>query len=527
MSLAMGIEWKKDKKRAQDSVKGMRKQGVRASFATKKGRVDRKEAFPALHAGVFDRDGYEYGRRRELFARSGLRTDMHEALFEKENRKYNLTEEVPERVLCQQLADAASAMERYLQPEKRNSRNLKTVYEKIAGLEQYMTELSEMPGGLSPELRALQKSVRQKKRKLEQIMARNVPENPESLRSFDEVGAGIGRKDDADLQISGLLETVNRFLSGRQSFVEGMETDDLVNMTNEIDAMRSRHRYTKEQMALDQMEQESLGAIVNHPNRVMQEASEIKKEPQVRRETGSHEENMALFENRKGKEERDALRKKHQILSGITLTNRNNLRQKQNRDGLEAVRGMMHNGERAMGFAPLAAMGLGGNLYKGFAGMNYMMSMTPAAVEKNKKGADIQGITERYLGLDQLYRNFMTKNSDIRNRTAFLKRYGMEGNVRMMIRKERDMAFGKGSENRMNSFLMKKYATELWKGAYLKEDGSVITERERQAEPPEKKQRRKLYADMLRAMGFQIRYPNAEGEIPGTSAVDIFKRLVF
>lgn len=77
----------------------------------------------------------------------------------------------------------------------------------------------------------------------------------------------------------------------------------------------------------------------------------------------------------------------------------------------------------------------------------------------------------RYLGLDQLYRNFMTKNSDIRNRTAFLKRYGTEGNVRVMIRKEQDKALGKGSENRMNTLIMKKYAEELWKGAFLKNDG--------------------------------------------------------
>ena len=95
--------------------------------------------------------------------------------------------------------------------------------------------------------------------------------------------------------------------------------------------------------------------------------------------------------------------------------------------------------------------------------------------------------------------------------------------MRKVIRDEMNKSF----KSRANKDLMKKYAHELWKGAFLKEDGTVITERERKSEAPEQKQKRKLYADMLRAMGFKVRYPAVEGEAPGTRAVDIFKKLIY
>ena len=95
-----------------------------------------------------------------------------------------------------------------------------------------------------------------------------------------------------------------------------------------------------------------------------------------------------------------------------------------------------------------------------------------------------------------------------------------------MIQKEADRALGIKSPNKMNAFLMKQYAEQLWRGAFLKEDGSLITEKERKAEAPEKKKQRKLYADMLRAMGFHVRYPSAEGEAAGFSAQAVFSRFI-
>ena len=494
-------ELKKDWERITHPAKERQKECVRTSVYDNKGKGRRERLFPDLHVRVFEREESEENN-----------ADRHTRL--------------PDRALRKSLADTAFEMNRYLQPERRNGNELKTIHTKLSELDRILSKLSEDPGGLPAELQKLHESVRKKKKQLERIARKNAPVNPEALRSFEEVGAGIESVDAADWLVSDLLENVNGILTGQKSKTDGMNTEDLEKLVNEIDAMGSRHRSTKEQQSLGLMENEYLGDIIDHPNRIMQEASEIKKGSQVRREVGKHEESVELFENTKGKRERDALKEKHGLLSNITRANRNNIRQKMSKDGLEAVRGMMHNGKRTMGFSPLAAMGLGGNLYKGFSGVNYLMGMTPQAVEKNKKSAETRGIMNRYLGLDQLYRNFMTKNIDIRNRSAFLKRYGSEGSVRVMIRKEQDKATGKGSENRMNGFLMRKYAEELWKGAFLKEDGSVITERERQTEDSEKKQRRKLYADILRAMGFDIRYPTMDAGKPEIRAVDIYKRLL-
>ena len=40
------------------------------------------------------------------------------------------------------------------------------------------------------------------------------------------------------------------------------------------------------------------------------------------------------------------------------------------------------------------------------------------------------------------------------------------------------------------------------------------------------KKQRKLYADMLRAMGFYVRYPSADGEAAGFTAQAVFSRFV-
>ena len=513
MVLQMGMdlirELKRDLKRNDTADKRLEKQSGRASYFDVKREKHKSHSFDDSHAGLFNQKGKKGSARAALFEREEEKRTGHAAL--------------PEQLLRAELADAAEDMESYLDTEKRSGSGLKAVYNKLIRLEERMTELSASPQGLSAQMQQLLKSIRAKKRSLERIMVRNTPVNEEALRSFDEVGEGIGSWDAADVLLSGLLKTVDGVLNGKHSSVEGMSPEDLENLVNEIDAMGDRHRYTKNQQSLGLMEQESLGDIITRPNRVMQEATEVDHASQIRRETGKHEENAELFENQKGKRERDAIGKKHEILKDITRTNRNELRRRQSRDGLEAARSIMHDKRRGNGFEPLALMGLGGNLYKGFNGMNFMMTMTSVAVGKNKKMSDISEITERYLGLDELYRNFMTKNSDIRNRTAFLKRYGNEGKMRKVIRDEQRKAF----TSRANKDLMKKYAEELWKGAFLKEDGSVITERERKSEASEEKQKRKLYADMLRAMGFNVRYPTVEGEAPGTRAVDIFKKLIY
>ena len=502
-------ELKRDLRRNDTADKRLEKQSGRASYFDEKRKTHERHLSRDTHAGLFDRKDRKSSTHATLFGQDGKMRGGHAAL--------------PERVLRSRLADTAEDMQNYLNSNKRSGNGLKTVYSRLSELEKTLTEQSATPQGLSPQMQRLLKTIREKKRSLSRIMARNTPVNPEALRSFDEVGEGIGSWDAADVLLSGLLKTVNGVMNGEHPSVEGMSQEDLEHLLNEKDAMDSRHRYTKNQQSLGLMEQESLGDIITRPNRVMQEASEVDHFSQIRRETGKHEENAELFENRKGERERAALGKKHDILKDITRKNRNELRRRQSRDGLEAARSIMHDKRRGGGFAPLALMGLGGNLYKGFNGMNFMMTMTSVAVGKNKKMSEISGITERYLGLDELYRNFMTKNSDIRNRTAFLKRYGNEGKMRKVIRDEMNKSF----KSRANKDLMKKYAHELWKGAFLKEDGTVITERERKSEVPEQKQKRKLYADMLRAMGFKVRYPAVEGEAPGTRAVDIFKKLIY
>ena len=91
---------------------------------------------------------------------------------------------LPERVLWSRLADTAEDMQNYLHSNKRSGNGLKTVYSRLSELEKTLTEQSATPQGLSPQMQRLLKTIREKKRSLSRIMARNTPVNPEALRSF-------------------------------------------------------------------------------------------------------------------------------------------------------------------------------------------------------------------------------------------------------------------------------------------------------------------------------------------------------
>jgi len=507
-------------KHAKDTLRLKKQEGETKRSFDKKGKSLLKGSFPSSHASMF-----EAGESHAALPEKALKTPVSvnalpQGAFADDNSH------VTEEGIREKLEDTAYEMQHYLEPEARSREDLKKVKDRIDELDRLLTRMTREYSGLSREYEQLHKSLKRKAKKLEKLISQNAPVNPEALRSFEEAGAGIASGDAASMMVSGMLECCARVLGGENLQVEGMGPDDLDRLVNEADAMRSRRRSTKAQQALGLMEQESMGDIITRPNRILQEAFETEQKPQLRRDTKEQEESDWSQENRRENNEQDAFYKKHEILHEITRANRNNIKQKQEKDGLEAARGIMHNGERKHGFSPLAAMGLGGNLYRGFTGMGFMMGMTSHIADKHKKGAEIRSVIERYLGLDQLYRNFMTKNSDIRNRSAFLQRYGREGNVRVMIQKEADRALGIRSPNKMNAFLMKQYAEQLWRGAFLKDDGSLITERERKAEAPEKKKQRKLYADMLRAMGFHVRYPLAEGEAAGFTAHAVFSRFI-
>ena len=510
---------KQFKKHSGDTLHLKKHEDGAKTFA-KKGKSLFEESFPSLHASLSD-----LKEKHAVLPDKALKTPLSANALTG-GAFADAGSHVTEEGIREKLEDTAYEMQHYLEPEGRSPEDLRKIKLCIDELDRSLTRMSGESGGLSREYELLQKSLRRKAKKLEKLISKNAPVNPEALRSFEETGAGIASGDAASMMVSGMLECCARVLGGESKQVEGMGPDDLDLLINEVDAMRSRRRSTKVQQSLGLMEQESVGDIIARPNRVLQEAFETELKPQLRPDTKELEENDWARENRRENNEQDAFYKKHEILHEITRANRNNLKQKQEKDGLEAARAIMHNGERKHGFSPFAAMGLGGNLYRGFTGMGFMMGMTTHIADRQKKGAEIRSVIERYLGLDQLYRNFMTRNSDIRNRSAFLQRYGREGNVRVMIQKEADRALGIKSPNKMNAFLMKQYAEQLWRGAFLKEDGSLITEKERKAEAPEKKKQRKLYADMLRAMGFHVRYPSAEGEAAGFSAQAVFSRFI-
>jgi hypothetical protein len=106
--------------------------------------------------------------------------------------------------------------------------------------------------------------------------------------------------------------------------------------------------------------------------------------------------------------------------------------------------------------------------------------------------------------------------------TSRYERYAMN-----MIRKEAEALLGYPSDKKMYSAIMWKYANTLFDMVF-KKDGRYITEQERASESLNNSRmanERKLYADMLKAYGFKIKYPAQDGAEPKPALNSIYKKL--
>ena len=74
---------------------------------------------------------------------------------------------------------------------------------------------------------------------------------------------------------------------------------------------------------------------------------------------------------------------------------------------------------------------------------------------------------------------------------------------------------------------MQKYAVALYKGAFLKQDGSMLMAAEEE-DTMNNNQRanRILFTELLRDLGFKIKYPQKVGDSPVPAANAIYKKLM-
>ncbi len=142
----------------------------------------------------------------------------------------------------------------------------------------------------------------------------------------------------------------------------------------------------------------------------------------------------------------------------------------------------------------------------------------------------MKDVIDCYLNMNKLLSEFMNKNMKNKSKIEqdrIRQKFGTQEEIRNMIRKEAEALLGYPSDKKMYSAIMWKYANTLFDMVF-KKDGRYITEQERASESLNNSRmanERKLYADMLKAYGFKIKYPAQDGAEPKPALNSIYKKL--
>ncbi|MCR5370739.1 MAG: hypothetical protein K6E83_08540 [Clostridium sp.] len=144
--------------------------------------------------------------------------------------------------------------------------------------------------------------------------------------------------------------------------------------------------------------------------------------------------------------------------------------------------------------------------------------------EYRMKKAEKKDVIDRYIGMDQLYRNFKTEKQNGLDPEGFVKKYGKEKDIKDMLRKHAEAELGFPSDDKMHAYIMWQYASALYQGAFLKNDGSPLTAQEES--DPQEHRKRKVYAELIRSYLLEVRYPPTQGDSPSPGREAIYKALM-
>ena len=109
----------------------------------------------------------------------------------------------------------------------------------------------------------------------------------------------------------------------------------------------------------------------------------------------------------------------------------------------------------------------------------------------------------------------------------FHEQFGTEEEVKDRLRWRAVRLQGFTSEDKMHAFIMQKYAVALYKGAFLKQDGSMLMAAEEEdTMNNNERANRILFTELIRDLGFKIKYPQKAGDSPVPAANAIYKKLM-
>ena len=211
-------------------------------------------------------------------------------------------------------------------------------------------------------------------------------------------------------------------------------------------------------------------------------------------------------------QQQGVLEEKRQLLLEITAAERDSTKRRATAGGFQmAAAGL----QVFAGAAMLFSGGTAAIISAAASGTAFLLSLTGAIVSAVQKNGEKKAVVDRYIDLDGFYRRFMADHGG--PGANFEKRYGNEKKCKENLRKFALRSLSFTSVDEMYTHIIRKYAEALYKGTFLANDGSIMTQAALQAEAqnnPGEHQQRQLFAECLKAFGLTVKYPNADGDRP-------------
>ncbi len=169
----------------------------------------------------------------------------------------------------------------------------------------------------------------------------------------------------------------------------------------------------------------------------------------------------------------------------------------------------------------------------GISGLAFVVGLSGTIYSYVKKNKERISVIDRFIGLQDYYDKYVEDRSQQEGITQdkFISNHGGEEKLKEPLRNFAMRSLGFISEEKLFSFIMWQYAKALYKGAFLKNDGTVLTaEEESDTQHNTEREDRKLYVDLLKTYELDFAYPESR---PGFKPVkqspsvnEIYKKLL-
>ena len=219
-----------------------------------------------------------------------------------------------------------------------------------------------------------------------------------------------------------------------------------------------------------------------------------------------------------------ALNAEKQMLIDLAKTSRAGAQRRELAGRAQALSGGL---QAAAGTIMIVTGGTGVVIAGVLSGAAFVTSLSSTIMSYVQKKVEREQVVDRFIDMDLYYDEFIQNQTAAgKSRAAAEKEHGGSKGLRKYLRKFAVRSLGFSSVEKMHAYIMRQYAKALYKGAFLKPDGSLLTA----AEAAQDTQHRALYTQFLEAIGFKIKYPDPNAARPVSEASPdenaIFKKLM-